>query len=213
MLGIVFVKRAQALWMTQSGPERESFSVFRALAGNSVNRRCGTRRFSAARAWSGDRHRLRAAQVQAAAGHPSAGRRRQILVKLAGLFIGTAPGAQGKDLEDEDTAIQSDRQNVAGSDSLAGGIDLVLVHPDMTGCRQLLGKRAGFGDPGVPEPLVDAQAAGGSIVFRRRNYFLSLLSIFAFKAIRAAKGEFGSIGLSLGALSRRLPPSKPFWPP
>ena len=141
------------------------------------------------------------------------GRRREILVKLAGLFIGTAPGAQGKDLEDEDTAIQSDRQNVAGSDSLAGGIDLVLVYPDMTGCRQLLGKRAGFGDPGVPEPLVDAQAAGGSIVFRRRNYFLSLLSIFAFKAIRAAKGEFGSIGLSLGALSRRLPPSKPFWPP
>ncbi len=141
------------------------------------------------------------------------GRRRQILVKLAGLFIGTAPGAQGKDLEDEDTAIQSDGQNVAGSDSLAGGIDLVLVYPDMTGCRQLLGKRAGFGDPGVPEPLVDAQAAGGSIVFRRRNYFLSLLSIFAFKAIRAAKGEFGSIGLSLGVLSRRLPPSKPFWPP
>jgi hypothetical protein len=43
-----------------------------------------------------------------------------------------------------------------------------------------------------------------------RNYFLSLSPMFSFSAIKAAKGEFGSIGLSLGALSRRLPPSRAF---
>lgn len=141
-------------------------------------------------------------------------RRRQILVKRARLFIGPAPCSERHDFQNQDLALKRDGQNVAGFDGLAGRGNLVLVDADVAGCRQLLRKGARFRDPGVPEPLVDPQDARvRRVLAARGNYFLSLLSISALRAIRAANGELGSIGLSFGGALRRFPPSKPLFPP